>query len=125
VSRDERARLCDILEALEAIGSYVGGSLEVPSIDGPVVLDAVLFRLMVIGEAAKNIGAELQDAAPGIRWSDYAGLRETSSPISTSGFRSRSSRTRSKVNCRSCFERWRVCWLDRRVSLVLRDEPCC
>jgi uncharacterized protein with HEPN domain len=76
VSRDERERLRDILEASEAIRSYVGGSLEAPSIGGPVVLDAVLFRLIVIGEAAKNLGAESQDAAPDIRWSDYAGLRD-------------------------------------------------
>jgi uncharacterized protein with HEPN domain len=76
VSRDERERLRDILDALEAIRSHVGGSLKAPSIDGPVVLDAVLFRLIVIGEAAKSLGPELQDAAPGIRWSDYAGLRD-------------------------------------------------
>ncbi|MET0603351.1 MAG: HepT-like ribonuclease domain-containing protein [Baekduia sp.] len=76
MSRDERERLDDILEALEAIRGHVGGSLEAPSIDGSVVLDAVLFRLIVIGEAAKNVGAALREAAPDIRWSDYAGLRD-------------------------------------------------
>jgi uncharacterized protein with HEPN domain len=76
MSRDEQERLRDILEALEAIRSHVGESLEAPSIDTPLVLDAVLFQLIVIGEAAKNIGAELQEATPDIRWSDYAGLRD-------------------------------------------------
>jgi uncharacterized protein with HEPN domain len=76
VSRDSRERLQDILEALEAIRVYVGGSLDDPSIDEPVVLDAVLFRLLVIGEAAKNTHDDLRAAAPGVRWSDYAGLRE-------------------------------------------------
>jgi uncharacterized protein with HEPN domain len=39
------------------------------------VLDAVLCRLLVIGEAAKNVDDELQAAAPGVPGSDYAGLR--------------------------------------------------
>ena len=76
MSRDGRERLHDIVEAVEMIREYVGGSLEEPSIDGPVILDAVLFRLMVIGEAAKNVGAEMLEATTDIRWSDIAGLRD-------------------------------------------------
>lgn len=76
MSRDGRERVQDILEALEAIARYVGGSLVEPSIEDPVVLDAVLFRLLVIGEAAKNIDDELRAAAPGVPWADYAGLRD-------------------------------------------------
>ncbi len=59
-----------------AIQEYVGGSLEEPTINAPVVLDAVLFRLIVIGEAVKNLSAELLEAAAGMRWSDIAGLRD-------------------------------------------------
>ncbi len=33
-------------------------------------------RLMVLGEAAKNVDAELRASAPGVRWSDSAGLRD-------------------------------------------------
>lgn len=76
MSRDGRERVQDILEALEAIARYVGGSLVEPSIEDPVVLDAVLFRLLVIGEAAKNVDDELRAAAPGVPWADYAGLRD-------------------------------------------------
>jgi uncharacterized protein with HEPN domain len=76
VSRDERERLRDIVEALEAIREYVGGSLEKPTINGPVVLDAILFRLIVIGEAVKNVSTERLEAAAGMRWSDIAGLRD-------------------------------------------------
>jgi uncharacterized protein with HEPN domain len=39
------------------------------------VLDAVLFRLMVIGEAAKHISAERLEGAPDIRWRDSSGSR--------------------------------------------------
>lgn len=76
MSRDSRERLHDILEALDAIARYVGGSLAEPSVDDQVVLDAVLFRLLIIGEAAKNVDDELQAAAPGVPWSNYAGLRD-------------------------------------------------
>jgi len=76
MSRDSRERLQDILEALDAIARYVGGSLAEPSVDDQVVLDAVVFRLLVIGEAAKNVDDELQAAAPGVPWRTYAGLRD-------------------------------------------------
>jgi uncharacterized protein with HEPN domain len=76
MSREDRERLLDILEALEAIRDYVGGSLEEPAIDGPIVLDAILFRLIVIGEAAKHISGERLEGAPDIRWRDIAGLRD-------------------------------------------------
>jgi uncharacterized protein with HEPN domain len=76
VSRDERERLRDIVEALEAIREYVGGSLEDPSIGGPIALDAILFRLIVIGEAVKNVSTELLEGAADIRWNDIAGLRD-------------------------------------------------
>jgi uncharacterized protein with HEPN domain len=76
MTRDAVERLKDILEALEAIERYVGGSLAKPSIGDAVVLDAVLFRLLVIGEAAKNVDEELREDAPGVPWSDFAGLRD-------------------------------------------------
>jgi uncharacterized protein with HEPN domain len=76
LSRDERERLTDILDALDAIADYAGGRLEDVSIDEPVVLDAVLLRLIVIGEAIKNVGPGLRERAPGIPWGNYAGLRD-------------------------------------------------
>jgi hypothetical protein len=96
VSRDERERLRDIVEALEAIRDVVGGSLEEPTVNGPVVLDAIPFRLIVIGEAAKNVSAELLESAADMRWSDISAYG-TSSRTSTSASSVRSSRTRSSA----------------------------
>jgi uncharacterized protein with HEPN domain len=76
LSRDEHERLTDILDALEAIADYAGGRLEDVSIDEAVVLDAVLLRLIIIGEAIKNVGPDLRERAPGIPWRKYAGLRD-------------------------------------------------
>ena len=47
-----------------------------PEIAGPLVLHAVLFNLVVIGEAAKNIDDDLRSEAPDVPWSSYAGLRD-------------------------------------------------
>lgn len=76
MSRHERERLADILEALDAIAEYAGGRLEDVSIDEPVVLDAVLLRLIVLGEAIKNLSPDLRQRAFDVPWSDYAALRD-------------------------------------------------
>jgi uncharacterized protein with HEPN domain len=76
MTRHVRERLSDIRDALRFIEQHVGGSLSEPAIDAPVTLQAVLFNLMVIGEAVKSLGADLRSEAPEIRWSDYAGLRD-------------------------------------------------
>jgi uncharacterized protein with HEPN domain len=76
MTRDARERLEDIREALGFIREHVGGNLAEPKIADPLVLHAVLFNLIVIGEAAKSIGDELRDTAPDVPWGDYAGLRD-------------------------------------------------
>jgi|1185.fasta_scaffold1160362_1 uncharacterized protein with HEPN domain len=74
--RDVRERLRDIGEALQYVEQHVGGSLDAPVIDAPATLHAVLFNLMVIGEAVKNLDADLRANAPDVPWRDYAGLRD-------------------------------------------------
>lgn len=76
MSRDPHERLRDILDAVQAIESHVGGSLHEPELAPEVALHAVLFNLMVIGEAAKHVDAELRRRAPEVRWEDMAGLRD-------------------------------------------------
>ena len=76
MTRDSQERLADITEALEKIEDYVGGSLDDPDVADPMVLDAVLFNLMVIGEAAKSVEEDIKANVSGVPWSDYAGLRD-------------------------------------------------
>lgn len=76
MSRDSTERLQDIHDALSSIRTHVGGSLAEPKIGDALVLHAVLFNLIIIGEAAKSIDDELHAAAPDVPWSDYAGLRD-------------------------------------------------
>jgi hypothetical protein len=67
----------------------------------PIVLDAVLYNLIVVGEAAKHLEEEARAKVPDVRWSDYAGLRNLLARTSTSAFRARSSRAPSAPTFRA------------------------
>lgn len=75
MSRAAEERLADIAEAINRIRGYVG-DLESASIDSPIVADAVVYNLLVIGEAVKNLGEDVRAKEPTIPWSDIAGMRD-------------------------------------------------
>jgi uncharacterized protein with HEPN domain len=75
LSRAAEERLADIAEAINRIRGYVG-DLESASIDSPIVADAVVYNLLVIGEAVKNLGEDVRAKEPTIPWSDIAGMRD-------------------------------------------------
>jgi uncharacterized protein with HEPN domain len=43
---------------------------------GTVEADGVLFNLMTIGEAAKNVPKEIQDLAPEVKWGKIMRFRD-------------------------------------------------
>jgi uncharacterized protein with HEPN domain len=72
VTRRDRERLTDVLEALDAIRNHLArGDLS----DG-LVLDAVRLRLIEIGEAVKGLTPVLTGTEPDIPWDDIAGMRD-------------------------------------------------
>jgi uncharacterized protein with HEPN domain len=75
LSRAADERLADIAEAINRIRGYVG-ELESASIDSPVVADAVVYNLLVVGEAVKALGEDVRARDPQIPWSDIAGMRD-------------------------------------------------
>jgi uncharacterized protein with HEPN domain len=75
LSRAAEERLADIAEAINRIRGYVG-DLESASIDSPIVADAVVYNLLVIGEAVKDLGEDVRAKEPTIPWSDIAGMRD-------------------------------------------------
>jgi uncharacterized protein with HEPN domain len=72
LSRQDDARLGDIVEALGAIRDHLTrGDLY----DG-MVYDAVRVRLIEIGEAVKGIDPDLLAGAPDVPWKEIARMRD-------------------------------------------------
>ena len=72
MSRHDADRLVDIIEASDAITSYLSrGELS----DG-LVFDAVRLRLIEIGEAIKSLDPYLLEQEPDVAWRDAAGMRD-------------------------------------------------
>ena len=72
MSRRDDERLADILASADAIGSH----LRRGTLDDGLVFDAVRVRLIEIGEAVKDISAEILATEPDIPWRDVAGMRD-------------------------------------------------
>lgn len=70
MSRRDTERLGDIRAAIASIRGYA----EAGEFDSKTV-DAVLYNLVVIGEAANQLSNETTQAAPGIPWTRIVGLR--------------------------------------------------
>jgi uncharacterized protein with HEPN domain len=70
VSRREELRLRDILGAIATIQEHLrGGEFDSKT------SDAILYNLVVIGEAAARVGEETRVRAPEIPWTSIVGLR--------------------------------------------------
>jgi len=76
VSRDWRLYLDDIREACEKIVRYVGRMDKDAFLGDEKTCDAVLRNLEVIGEAAKNLPADIKALCPEINWRKVVGFRD-------------------------------------------------
>ena len=72
MSRRDAERFADILDAIEAIRSY----LQRGDLGDGLIYDAVRARLIEIGEAVKNIPAKAFASEPGTPWRDIAAMRD-------------------------------------------------
>lgn len=73
--RDDRVYLGHILDAIGLIESYTRSGRE-EFFTNPLVRDAVLRNLEVIGEAVKNLADAVRARAPQVPWRRIAGLRD-------------------------------------------------
>jgi len=77
VKRSPRQRLADVIERVE--GAKKAESLldeyERAGRDIAVPLDAILYNLLVIGEAVTAVPNEIKDRRPDIPWASITGLR--------------------------------------------------
>lgn len=65
-SRRERLYLADIVDATDAIATFVAGIEEARFIQDDLVRSAVLHKRQVIGEAAAHIGETTREGHPDI-----------------------------------------------------------
>lgn len=73
--KDDRIYLAHTRDAAERIDAFTSGGRE-QFFAEPMVQDAVIRNLEVIGEAAKCLSAALRSANPDIPWKQIAGMRD-------------------------------------------------
>jgi uncharacterized protein with HEPN domain len=73
--RDWAFRLRDILEAIEGAQSYVEGMDLEGFESNQMVVDAVLRKLTIIGEAAAGIPEDVRRELPDIPWPEIVAMR--------------------------------------------------
>jgi uncharacterized protein with HEPN domain len=76
MKRDYRLFLKDILEAMEAIESFVGDMDYEDFIENDLVRSAVVRKFEIIGEASKNIPESIREKYPELPWKRMAGMRD-------------------------------------------------
>ena len=74
--RDYKLYLDDILEAAKRIEKYTKGLTLAKVKRNELTIDGVVRNLEIIGEAVKNIPANIKDKHPDIEWKKMAGLRD-------------------------------------------------
>ena len=74
--RNVRLYLNDISESISAIEEYTRDITESVFYSNRQVQDAVIRRLEIIGEAAKNIDDDFRNKYPEIPWRKIAGMRD-------------------------------------------------
>ena len=73
--KDDRIYLHHIRDAIALIESYTSTGREV-FFSNPMIRDAVLHNLQIIGEAVKNLSEEFRLGHPEAPWRRIAGLRD-------------------------------------------------
>ncbi|MGQ0543183.1 MAG: HepT-like ribonuclease domain-containing protein [Blastocatellia bacterium] len=75
-SRHDRLYLYDIIECCDRVADYVNGVREEDYQVNPMLQDALVRNIEVVGEAVKNLSSEITDAYPNIAWSQIARMRD-------------------------------------------------
>jgi uncharacterized protein with HEPN domain len=74
--RSEAQRLEDMRAACERIAGFIDG-MDFEAFQGDQrTVRAVLYDLVVLGEAAKGVSSETRERSPQIRWKAVAGMKD-------------------------------------------------
>ena len=71
----DRQSIEDMLRAARKILEYARGTSRETLPTVPMRLDAVLYEIVVLGEAARRLSPDLRERHPDVPWRDIIGLR--------------------------------------------------
>ncbi len=74
-TQHDRQRLRDIVEASDAIADFVADSADAGFEEDDLVRSAVLYKLVIIGEAAARLSESAVEHHSHVPWADIVGLR--------------------------------------------------
>src|SRR5688572_16420200 len=73
--RDDSVFFGDIKTAIARIQSYVADVDEEGFLASPLLQDAVVRQLEIIGEASRRLSPSFRDSRPSVPWKDIIGMR--------------------------------------------------
>ena len=76
MSRDPRLYLEDIRDACERIAEHRADRDRQAVLGDPKTRDAILWNLLILGEAAKQVPSEITEHHPAVEWRRIAGFRD-------------------------------------------------
>jgi uncharacterized protein with HEPN domain len=74
--RDDGVFVSHIRDAIRRISSYLQDVSEAQFMSTPLIQDAVIRQIQIVGEAAKKLSRSYIEASPSIPWRDIAGMRD-------------------------------------------------
>lgn len=75
-AKGDRLRLAHILESALMISRWLMAVAKDRFFEDELLQEAVIRRLEVIGEAAKNVSPELKERHPEVPWKEMSGMRD-------------------------------------------------
>jgi len=76
MKKDPKIFIEHVLECINRIEEYVEGVTKDEFFMSTQLQDAIIRRIEIIGEAVKNLPAEIKKRYPDIAWKDVAGMRD-------------------------------------------------
>lgn len=76
MKKDPKIFLEHILQSIESIENYVENQTKEDFLNSPLVQDAAIRRIEIIGEASKNLPEDFKNKHPNVLWKDIAGMRD-------------------------------------------------